>query len=172
MLKFSEIFEFSRENSYSERIRMVRMVRMVRSLVDRTFQLWYSGTQLIEGGVSPRIVEQTRRHLTSVVATATEEAGTALEQLGPSGPRKARALLEAALRRRMNHSFSKMNTFCNISAIILEISGNVPQDLAKFLQNLIWIFRVGKFRLNFSRIEHTNSKNCWEQVMENAKFES
>jgi len=56
----------------------------------------YSGTQLIEGGVSPRIVEQTRRHLTSVVATATEEAGTALEQLGPSGPRKARALLEAA----------------------------------------------------------------------------
>ena len=42
MLKFSEIFEFSRENSYFERIRMVRMVRMVRSLADRTFQLWYS----------------------------------------------------------------------------------------------------------------------------------
>ena len=40
MLKFSEIFEFSRENSYFERIRMVRMVRMVRSLADRTFQLW------------------------------------------------------------------------------------------------------------------------------------
>ena len=39
MLKFSEIFEFSRENSYFERIRMVRMVRMVRSLADRTFQL-------------------------------------------------------------------------------------------------------------------------------------
>ena len=49
MLKFSEIFEFSRENSYFERIRIVRMVRMVRmvqmvrmvrSLADRTFQLW------------------------------------------------------------------------------------------------------------------------------------
>ena len=40
MLKFSGIFEFSRENSYFERIRMVRMVRMVRSLADRTFQLW------------------------------------------------------------------------------------------------------------------------------------
>ena len=42
MLKFSELslFEFSRENSYFERIRMVRMVRMVRSLADRTFQLW------------------------------------------------------------------------------------------------------------------------------------
>ena len=40
MLKFSEIFEFSGENSYFERIRMVRMVRMVRSLADRTFQLW------------------------------------------------------------------------------------------------------------------------------------
>ena len=40
MLKFSEIFEFSTENSYFERIRMVRMVRMVRSLADRTFQLW------------------------------------------------------------------------------------------------------------------------------------
>ena len=39
MLKFSEIFEFSGENSYFERIRMVRMVRMVRSLADRTFQL-------------------------------------------------------------------------------------------------------------------------------------
>ena len=39
MLKFSEILEFSRENSYFERIRMVRMVRMVRSLADRTFQL-------------------------------------------------------------------------------------------------------------------------------------
>ena len=39
MLKFSEIFEFSRENSYFERIRIVRMVRMVRSLADRTFQL-------------------------------------------------------------------------------------------------------------------------------------
>ena len=39
MLKFSEIFEFSRENSYFERVRMVRMVRMVRSLADRTFQL-------------------------------------------------------------------------------------------------------------------------------------
>ena len=37
MLKFSEIFEFSREKSYFERI---RMVRMVRSLADRTFQLW------------------------------------------------------------------------------------------------------------------------------------
>ena len=39
---FSEIFEFSKENSYFERIRkvrMVRMVRMVRSLADRTFQL-------------------------------------------------------------------------------------------------------------------------------------
>ena len=36
MLKFSEIFEFSKENSYFERI---RMVRMVRSLADRTFQL-------------------------------------------------------------------------------------------------------------------------------------
>ena len=40
MLKFSEIFEFLREISYFERIRMVRMVRMVRSLADRTFQLW------------------------------------------------------------------------------------------------------------------------------------
>ena len=38
-LNFSEFFEFSRENSYFERIRMVRMVRMVRSLADRTFQL-------------------------------------------------------------------------------------------------------------------------------------
>ena len=41
MLKFSEIFEFSWENSYFERIlmvRIVRMVRMVRSLADRTFQ--------------------------------------------------------------------------------------------------------------------------------------
>ena len=35
MLKFSEIFEFSSENSYFER---TRMVRMVRSLADRTFQ--------------------------------------------------------------------------------------------------------------------------------------
>ena len=34
--KFAEIFEFSRENSHFERI---RMVRMVRSLADRTFQL-------------------------------------------------------------------------------------------------------------------------------------
>ena len=44
MLKFSEFFEFSSENSYFERIRtvrMVRIVRMVRSLADRTFQLWY-----------------------------------------------------------------------------------------------------------------------------------
>ena len=41
MLKFSELFEFSRENSHFERIRMVRMVRMVRSLADRTFQLWF-----------------------------------------------------------------------------------------------------------------------------------
>ena len=42
MLKFSEIFEFSSEISYFERIRtvrVVRMVRMVRSLADRTFQL-------------------------------------------------------------------------------------------------------------------------------------
>ena len=42
MLKISEIFEFSSENSYFERIRTVRtvrMVRMVRSLADRTFQL-------------------------------------------------------------------------------------------------------------------------------------
>ena len=39
MLKFSEIFDFSRKNPYFERIRMVRMVRMVRSLADRTFQL-------------------------------------------------------------------------------------------------------------------------------------
>ena len=41
MLEFSELFEFSRENSCFERIRMVRivrMVRMVRSLADRTFQ--------------------------------------------------------------------------------------------------------------------------------------
>ena len=38
MLKFSENFEFSGENSNFERIRMVRMVRMVRSLADRTFQ--------------------------------------------------------------------------------------------------------------------------------------
>ena len=40
MLKFSEIFEFSRKNPIEkfERIRMVRMVRMVRSLADRTFQ--------------------------------------------------------------------------------------------------------------------------------------
>ena len=46
MLKFSEIFEFSREKFLNfERTRMVRMVRMVqmvrmvRSLADRTFQL-------------------------------------------------------------------------------------------------------------------------------------
>ena len=48
MLKFSEIFEFSRENSYFERIRMVRlvrMVRMVRSLADRTFQLRSPGEE-------------------------------------------------------------------------------------------------------------------------------
>ena len=32
-------FEFSRENSYFDRIRMVQMVRMVRCLADRTFQL-------------------------------------------------------------------------------------------------------------------------------------
>ena len=46
MLKFSEIFEFSRENSYFERIRMVRMVRMVRSLADRTFQLRPAGRRV------------------------------------------------------------------------------------------------------------------------------
>ena len=34
-------FEFSKENSYFERVRMVRMVRMVRSLADRTFQLCF-----------------------------------------------------------------------------------------------------------------------------------
>ena len=52
MLKFSEIFEFSRENSYFERIRMVRMVRMVRSLADRTFQLCLRrGGQLQEEAV-------------------------------------------------------------------------------------------------------------------------
>lgn len=56
----------------------------------------YSGAQLIEGGVSPRIVEQTRKHLVSVSSAATEEAGAALEQLGPGGGKKARALLEAA----------------------------------------------------------------------------
>ena len=42
MLNISEFFEFSKENSYFERIlmvRMVRMVRIVRSLADRTFQL-------------------------------------------------------------------------------------------------------------------------------------
>ena len=39
MLKKFEIFEFSSDNSYFERIRTVRMVRMVRSLADRTFQL-------------------------------------------------------------------------------------------------------------------------------------
>ena len=41
-VEISEIFEFSMENSYFERIRMVRivrMVRMVRFLADRTFQL-------------------------------------------------------------------------------------------------------------------------------------
>ena len=38
-VEISKIFEFSRENSYFERIRMVRMIRMVRSLADRTFQL-------------------------------------------------------------------------------------------------------------------------------------
>ena len=43
MLKFSEIFEFSSENSYFERI---RMVRMVRSLADRTFQLWFEAGRL------------------------------------------------------------------------------------------------------------------------------
>ena len=40
LFNFRNFFEFSRENSYFERIRMVRMVRMVRSLADRTFQLW------------------------------------------------------------------------------------------------------------------------------------
>ena len=39
MLKFSENFEYFRENFYFERIRMVQMVRMVGSLADRTFQL-------------------------------------------------------------------------------------------------------------------------------------
>ena len=48
MLKFSEIFEFSRENSYFERIRMVRMVRMVRSLADRTFQLCLERRELLQ----------------------------------------------------------------------------------------------------------------------------
>ena len=48
MLKISEIFEISRENSYFERIRMVRMVRMVRSLADRTFQLWAAPRALDE----------------------------------------------------------------------------------------------------------------------------
>ena len=44
-VEISEIFEFSRANSYFERIRMVRTVRtvrkvrMVRSLADRTIQL-------------------------------------------------------------------------------------------------------------------------------------
>ena len=53
MLKISEIFESSRENSYFERIRMVRMVRMVRSLADRTFQLWGGRLALEEcAGVS------------------------------------------------------------------------------------------------------------------------
>ena len=45
MLKFFEIFEFSRENSYFERI---RMVRMVRSLADRTFHLWVQRQELDE----------------------------------------------------------------------------------------------------------------------------
>ena len=50
MLKFSEFFEFSKENSYFERIRtvrMVRMVRMVRSLADRTFQLCHAPSVLL-----------------------------------------------------------------------------------------------------------------------------
>ena len=51
MLKFSEIFEFSRENSYFDRIRTVRMVRMVRSLADRTFQLRYQPKTSIEQGI-------------------------------------------------------------------------------------------------------------------------
>ena len=50
MLKFSEMFEFSREKSYFERIRMLRMVRMVRSLADRTFQLWRERSAAAEVG--------------------------------------------------------------------------------------------------------------------------
>ena len=64
MLKISEIFEFSRENSYFERIRMVRMVRMVRSLADRTFQLWVHATDLREEGrVGPAAPEAGRVHV-------------------------------------------------------------------------------------------------------------
>ena len=52
--EISEIFEFSRENSYFERIRMVRMVRMVRSLADRTFQLWSSPPSVFSSVACPR----------------------------------------------------------------------------------------------------------------------
>ena len=63
MLKFSEFFEFSRENSYFERIRMVRMVRMVRSLADRTFQLWFEpgDVDLLRPGLEGRLLEVPRR---------------------------------------------------------------------------------------------------------------
>ena len=54
MLKFSEIFEFSSENSYFERIRTVRMVRMVRSIADRTFQLRPGPPPFLQGPTSRR----------------------------------------------------------------------------------------------------------------------
>ena len=53
MLTISEIFKFSGENFYFERIRtvrMVRMVRMVRSRADRTFQLCVEQRREARGG--------------------------------------------------------------------------------------------------------------------------
>ena len=77
MLIFSEMFEFSRENSYFERIRMVRMVRlvrmvrMVRSLADRTFQLW-RGRLLLPGRLADRTVQLRRaRRVAGVRARRT-----------------------------------------------------------------------------------------------------
>ena len=67
MLKISEMFEFSKKNSYFEWIRMVRMVRMVRSLADRTFQLWYErplhGKGVVEAveALLPRLAEEEER---------------------------------------------------------------------------------------------------------------
>ena len=80
MLKISEIFEISRENSYFERLRMVRMVRMVRSLADRTFQ--------------PNL----RRRAAPVLLAGGDARGHELLQLGLRGPERAARGLHRRLR--------------------------------------------------------------------------
>ena len=73
MLKISEIFEFSIDNSYFERIRTVRMVRMVRSLADRTFQ--------------PRQVRQRPGHV-GILATDHDGELARGSSLRPPGDRR------------------------------------------------------------------------------------